>query len=171
MHVRTATRADLPALLDIQNHVTRHLAASWTTIEETLDSKREWFDAQQAAGWPVFVAEDESGIVQGYASYGPYRPKNGYRFTVSNSVYVREQASGKGLGRALMNAVIEHARSEGYHAMVAGIDGDNASSIAFHEALGFIVSGRLPQVGTKFGRWLDLVQMVLLLNDEPAPAA
>jgi L-amino acid N-acyltransferase len=169
MHIRDATEADLPALLEIHNDAVKRLDAIWTEQEDTLDDRRAWLAEKRAKGFPVVVAIDEAGAVMGYASYGPYRPREGYRATVEHSVYVLPRAQGRGAGKALLLQVIDHARQAGFHAMVGGIESKNTGSIALHEKYGFKEVSRMPEVGQKHGRWLDLVQMQLMLDDRPAP--
>jgi len=169
MHIRPATSADLPALLDIHNDAVRTLKAIWTDKPDTLDDRRAWFEARREAGLPVIVAETDDGTVAGYGSYGPFRPKEGYRLTLEHSVYVAPDVRGRGIGKALLVRLIELARADGCHVLVGAIDGENTGSIALHRQLGFDVTGRLPQVGMKFGQWLDLVLMTLVLDDRPVP--
>jgi len=107
--------------------------------------------------------------VAGYAYYGPYRPSDGYLYTVENSVYVRADLHGQGIGSLLMIELIDRARAKGLHVIVAGIGAENTGSIALHAKLGFVEYGRMPQVGAKFGRWMDLVLMQLMLNEEATP--
>ncbi|MEC8291959.1 MAG: GNAT family N-acetyltransferase, partial [Pseudomonadota bacterium] len=107
--------------------------------------------------------------VIGYASYGPWRPFHGFRETVEHSVYVRDGQRGKGLGRQLMQALIDQARADGLHMMVAAVTAGNDASIRLHEALGFEVTARMPQVGQKFGEWLELIFLQLRLDDRPSP--
>ena len=107
----------------------------------------------------------------GYASFGDWRPFDGFRHTVEHSVYVRSDQRGNGLGPQLMDALIERARGCGKHVMVAAIESGNAASIRLHERAGFITTGQMPQVGTKFGRWLDLTFMQLTLNPGAQPPA
>jgi L-amino acid N-acyltransferase len=102
------------------------------------------------------AARSGSGLL-GYASYGPFRIPSGYRLTAEHSVYVREDARGRGIGKALLAALVERARVQGLHILVGGIDGDNELSIAMHKKMGFEESGRMPEVGRKFDRWLTLV--------------
>jgi phosphinothricin acetyltransferase len=111
----------------------------------------------------VLVAETESGVV-GWASYGKFRSRDGYADTVEHSIYVTPAAQGRGAGTALMRALIERARNADLHAIVGGLDGANTASLRFHERLGFRASTPLPQVGRKFGRWLDLVFVTLILE-------
>ncbi|RDE09405.1 GNAT family N-acetyltransferase [Pelagibacterium lacus] len=170
MIVRPATPADLPAILAIHNHAVRHLDAIWTETEETLDERRAWLQTRLAEGFPVLVAE-AGGRVIGHASYGPYRPKPGYRKTVEHSVYLAPDAQRSGAGRALMQALIADARDKGFHLIIAVIEAKNIGSIRFHEHLGFTLAGTLPQAGFKQGRWLDQVHMYLLLDAAPPPPA
>jgi phosphinothricin acetyltransferase len=171
MLLRPATLDDVPALLDIHNDAVRRLAAIWTDKQETLAERQAWFTGRTGAGLPVIVAVDDAGTILGYGSYGPFRAKEGYRLTMEHSVYVTEAAQGRGVGKALMQRLITKAKASGVHVLVGAIDAENATSIALHERLGFETTGRLPQVGFKFGRWLDLVFMTLILDNAPAPAA
>ncbi|ADZ72147.1 GNAT family N-acetyltransferase [Polymorphum gilvum] len=169
MHLRDATAADLPALLAIHNDAVRTLKAIWTDKTETLEDRRTWFDGRRAAGFPVIVAEDAAGRVVGYGSYGPFRAKDGYRLTLEHSVYVDPATQGRGVGKALLKRLIELARADGYHVLVGAIDGENETSIALHRQFGFETVGRMPQVGIKFGQWLDLVLMTLVLDNRSEP--
>ena len=112
---------------------------------------------------------DSHNAVLGYASLGDWRPFDGFRHTVEHSVYVRSDQRGNGLGPQLMTALIERARTCGKHVMVAAIESGNAASIRLHERAGFSVTGQMPQVGTKFGRWLDLTFMQLTLSPGAQP--
>ena len=161
--VRDATAADATAICAIYNQAVRETTAIWNDVEVDAANRVAWLAERQGAGFPVLSAERDGAVV-GYATYGPFRPHDGYRFSVENSVYVAETARGGGIGRALMAALIERARKAGLHAMVAGIEAENAGSIRLHATLGFVEAGRLPQVGTKFGRWLDLLFMQLTLD-------
>lgn len=165
--IRTATPADAPAIAAIYNHAVQHTTAIWNDITVDAENRVHWMQDRLTTGMPVFVWDQEG--VLGYASYGPWRPHDGYRQTVEHSVYVAPQAQGAGIGRALMEALIARARANGLHVMVAGIDAQNAGSIALHERLGFTQTALMPQVGQKFGRWLDLAFMQLVLDERPAP--
>ena len=163
MIIRAALESDIDALLDIHNAAILETTAIWTD-EPALRSDREaWFSAQAAAGHPILIA-DIDGIVAGYASYAPWRAKFGYRYSVENSVYVASGYQGQGIGRALMVALIDHARAAGMHLMVADIEAGNVGSVRLHETLGFEQTGLVTEVGTKFGRWLDPAIMQLKLS-------
>lgn len=165
IHIRPATEADLPAMLDIYNDIILHTAAVWHYEPHTAEMRQEWFSQRRAQGFPVLVAIAGDTLL-GFATYGPYRPWPGYHKTVENSVYVGQHARGRGVGKALMEALIHEARLQGLHAMVAGIDGENDASISLHASLGFEKVAHFKEVGWKFNRWLDLVFMELLLEKE-----
>jgi len=167
--MRDATEADLPAIRDIYNHAVEHTTAIWNETLVDLDNRIEWFKARKAKGFPVIVAEKD-GKVTGYASYGDWRAFDGYRHTVEHTIHIRESHWGAGAGRLLLTVLIDRARSQGLHAMVGAVDGDNDASVRFHERLGFVEVGRMPEVGTKFGRWLDLVLMQLIVSPGEPPA-
>lgn len=169
MHVRDAVAADIGAITAIHNDAVRHTAAIWTSVTVDEADRLAWLAARQADGFPVLVAETDDGAVAGYATYGPYHRYEGYRHTVEHSVYVASGARGGGIGRALLEAVVAHARDTGRHVIVAAIEGDNAASIRLHERVGFVPTGRIPHAGTKFGRWLDVVYMVIVLDERDAP--
>lgn len=158
MTIRDATEADLPRILGITNEAIVNTTAVWSIKPATLDARRAWLMERQSRGFPVLVA-DREGVVLGFASYGDYRPWDGYLHTVEHSVYVHPDAQGQGLGRALLEALLERAELQGKHVMVAGIEASNAASIALHRRVGFEEAGQLRQVGRKFGRWLDLLFM------------
>lgn len=156
--LRDARPEDLPDLLAIYNDAVLNTTAIWNETPVDLANRQTWFELRAAQGYPILVAVDDSGVL-GYASFGDWRPFEGFRYTVEHSVYVRGDQRGKGLGPVLMEALIERARSGGKHVMVAAIESGNAASIRLHERLGFVVTGQMAQVGVKFGRWLDLTFM------------
>jgi len=166
MLIRDALDADLPALRDIFNDAVLNTTAIWMDDVVDLANRQAWFNARAQQGYPILVAENAAGEVVGYASFGDWRPFDGFCHTVEHSVYIRADQRGNGLGPLLMAALIERARACGKHVMVAAIESGNAASIRLHERLGFITTGQMPQVGRKFGRWLDLTFMQLILTPE-----
>jgi len=166
--IRDATPEDAPEIVAIYNAAVRETTAIWNEIEVDALNRAEWMIARQEAGLPVLVL-DEGGVVCGYASYGPFRAFDGYRATVEHSVYIRSDRRGGGRGKALLQALIDYARAEERHVMVAAIEAGNTASIALHEKLGFESIGVMPQVGQKFGRWLDLALLQLVLDDRAQP--
>ncbi len=163
--IRDATEADLTAILAIYNEAIRASTAVYTDQEASLTDRQAWFAQRAGQGYPVLVATDPAdGAVLGFASFGDFRPWPGYRLTVEHSVYIRADRRGQGLGRELVTPLLARAAALGKHVMIAGIDAANPASIRLHERLGFAPAGTLREVGTKFGRWLDLVFMQRFLD-------
>ena len=176
MRIRDAVADDAHAIAAIYNDAVAHTTAIWN--ERTVDAadRVAWMRDRQARGYPVLVAVDGTAgdartgtdAVLGYASFGDWRAFDGYRHTVEHSVYVHAEARRGGIARALMVELIDRARALRKHVMVGAIEAGNAPSLALHRALGFVQTGLMPQVGTKFGRWLDLAFVQLQLDDRPA---
>ncbi|NMZ49273.1 GNAT family N-acetyltransferase [Pseudomonas poae] len=166
--IRDAIESDLPAIRAIYNDAVLNTTAIWNEQPVDLANRQAWLQARQAQGYPILVSI-ENDEVTGYASFGDWRPFEGFRYSVEHSVYVRHDQRGKGLGPRLMQALIERARTCGKHVMVAAIESGNLASIHLHERVGFITTGQMPQVGIKFGRWLDLTFMQLALNPGAEP--
>ena len=167
IQVREATKSDVRAITDLHNALIATTTVTWSEELETYEHRAAWFDRQQREGWPVLVAE-VIGEVVGFACYEPFRGDGkwpGYRATAELSIHVRERLWSQGIGRAL----IERARVAGIHVLVAAIDADNSASVRFHQRLGFVEVGRMPQTGQKFGRWLDLVLMQRVLDERERP--
>ena len=168
MDIIDATEADLEGIRRIYNHAVRETTAIWNEAEVDLANRRGWWLDRQRLGYPVLVAK-EGETVLGYAAFGDWRAFDGFRGTVENSVYVAPEAQGRGIGKALLAALIPRARACGKHVIVAGIEAGNQASIRLHEGLGFRQTALMPQVGMKFGRWLDLAFLQLVLDDRDAP--
>ncbi|WP_425350229.1 N-acetyltransferase family protein [Phyllobacterium phragmitis] len=160
--IRHATEADLPAILAIYNDAVEHTTAIWNEKLVDLEDRRAWLKTRNESGFPVLVAERDGRTI-GYASYGAFRPFDGYRHTAELSLYVDKSARGGGVGRLLLSELIEEAKRRNVHVLVAGIEAGNAASIGLHTSLGFKETGRLAEVGRKFDRWLDLVLMQRIL--------
>lgn len=161
--IRQATLKDASWIAAIWNAVIRDTLITFTTTP-----KSEAEIAQMIATRPVLVLED----AMGFATYGPFRGGPGYGATVEHSVMLAPHARGDGHGRALLTALMQVAREDGKHVMVAAISGANPHAVAFHAALGFKQVGQMPQVGRKAGQWLELILMQMLLNppDSVTPA-
>lgn len=155
------------SILDIFNEAIKNSTALYDYKPRTHESMVSWFEAKQKGKFPVIGVEGLDGTLLAFGSYGTFRAWPAYKYTVEHSVYVHKDHRGRGLGLQVMQALIAAARKNEVHAMVGGIDATNAGSIALHERLGFKHVGTLPQVGFKFGRWLDLAFYQLLL-DTPA---
>lgn len=161
--IRRAVEADLPAILGIYNEVIENTTAVYQYEPHTLEMRQAWFAAKQQEGFPVFVAE-EDGVVLGLSTIGTFRAWQAYKYSVENSIYVAAAARGKGIGRLLMPPIIEAARNMDMHTVIAGIDATNDVSVRLHKSFGFEEVAHFKQVGYKFGRWLDLKFLQLILN-------
>ncbi|GLQ92968.1 GNAT family N-acetyltransferase [Dyella acidisoli] len=169
MLIRDANSCDVEGITAIYNDAVLHTTAIWN--EQTVDTtnRASWLADRNKAGYPVLVAVNDAGDVLGYASFGDWRAWDGYRHTAEHSIYVRADQRGQGIGEALLLALVERARSSDKHVLVAGIEAKNEASIRLHHKLGFEQAGYLKQVGTKFGRWLDLVFLQIVLDARSAP--
>ncbi len=156
MIIRDARDNDLPEILGIYNDVILTTTAIYDETVSTLEQRRAWFDARRSQGLPVLVGE-EAGEVIGFSSFGEWRARWGYRFTVEHSVHVRADRRGRGYGGALIEALFPRAASMNMHMMIGHIDSAATASLRLHEKLGFERVGFYREVAQKFDRWLDLV--------------
>lgn len=155
--LRPAIDADLTGILAIYNDAVLNSTAIWNDAPVDLANRRAWLMDRQAKCYPVIVAASADDAVLGYASFGDFRPFEGFRISVEHSVYVGQAARGKGLGRLLLEALFEPARVLGKRVMIGGITAGNDASLKLHASLGFKETGRMPGIGIKFGRRLDLI--------------
>jgi len=166
--IRPAVDDDLADILLIYNQAIEKTTAVFEYRAHTIDMRREWFRAKAAGSRAVLVAV-ESGTILGFASYGPFRAWPAYKYSEELSVYVEEQARGRGIGTALVEALVAHARARDLHVLIAGITADNVASLRLHEKLGFVEVAHIREVGYKFGRWLDLKLLQILLDGPSHP--
>lgn len=162
MIIRPAVANDVYAITDIYNDAVDNTVAIWTEEHTTPAARLDWLRALTDGSYPVLVAEVD-GRVAGYASVGPFRTFPGYRHTAENSVYVHPDFHGRGLGSALLSTLIDACHDTTIHVIIAAIEAENTASIALHAKHGFESTGILHEVGTKWGRWLDLNFMTLTL--------
>ncbi|WP_299150512.1 GNAT family N-acetyltransferase [uncultured Tateyamaria sp.] len=153
--IKPATSDDAQWIADLWNTIITDTLATFTTTPKT----RVEMAAMITKG-PVLVLPD----AQGFATFGPFRPGPGYAHTVEHSIFLAPDARGKGQGRALMQALIDTARTQGVHVMVAAISGANPRAADFHARSGFEQVACMPQVGRKAGQWLDLILMQKMLG-------
>jgi L-amino acid N-acyltransferase YncA len=163
--IRAASAADLPAITEIYEHAVRYGTATFELIPPDLTEMTRRFGALIDGGFPYLVAALEGRVI-GYAYAGAYRPRPAYRFTVENSVYLQPAIHRRGIGLQLLQRLIAESEQRGYRQMIAVIgDSANAGSIGVHARCGFQMIGTHPDVGFKFGRWLDTVMMQRALGD------
>jgi phosphinothricin acetyltransferase len=160
--IRPATEGDLVSINDIYNHFVLHSTCTYQEEPEPLEARRQWFH-HHGETHPVIVAVRDSRVV-GWGSLSAYHARSAYRNTVENSVYIDHQHHRQGIGSLLLKDLIERARGQGYRAIIAAIDGDQPASVALHAKFNFQNVGHFKQVGFKFGRWLDVIYMELLLG-------
>ena len=172
MDIRPATVADLPEIQSIYAHHVLHGTGTFEEIPPSLEELTARFEAGTGRGWAWLVAADETGVL-GYAYYAQIRDRTAYRFTAEDSIYVREDVRGQGVGKALVLRLLAEATAAGFRQMVAVIgDSENIGSVGMHASLGFQQVGTLRATGLKFGRWLDTVYMQKPLGrgDSDVPA-
>lgn len=166
--VRLARPDDAEATRQIYNLSVTTSTVTFDLVPRTLEAQLEWLGARSGAH-AVLVAEDADGTLVGFASLSPWRYRPAYSTSVEDSVYVHEDHQGRGIGRRLLTELVDVARAHGFHAVFARIVGGHSSSVALHAALGFEHVGVEREVGRKFGRWLDVTVMELLLTADEAP--
>lgn len=170
IQIRKAGEADLPQVLEIYNDIIVNTTAVYDYEPHTLAMRTAWYETKEEQGFPVFVAEEEGHII-GFSSIGPFRAWAAYKFTVENSVYVAADQRGRGIGRLLLMPLVAAARELHLHTIVAGIDAGNEASLKLHQSFGFEEVAHFRQVGYKFGRWLDLKFLQLILDPQtPKPS-
>jgi phosphinothricin acetyltransferase len=160
--IRQATIEDMSSVLEIVNHEILHSTSIYDYEPRTLALQNALFHEKTERNFPFIVAEKEERIV-GFGTYGPFRFKEAYKFTVEHSVYVHKDYTGNGIGSTLLKELIELAKLQKMHTMIGVVDSENMGSISFHERLGFKRVGHLKETGYKFDRWLDSVFVQLIL--------
>lgn len=165
--IRNASEADADAIAAIYAHHVLHGTASYEVEPPSPADMRAKIRYLHKMGWPFIVA-DANGELLGYAYATQFRDRAAYRFTCEDSIYVAAKSIGRGIGKALLGALIERSANYGFKTMIAVVGGAEPASIALHEALGFATVGRLAAVGFKFGRWLDSVYLQMDLTGTEA---
>src|SRR4051812_27023086 len=164
IHVRRAEREDCPGILEIYNEAVLNTTATYDYEPRTLEHRQGWFDDHKRTRLPIFVATNNGKLV-GWSALNRYHDRMGYRFTSENSVYIAPEWRGKGIGKMLLEPLIKAAHDFGLQAIIAAIDATNEASIRLHAKFGFEEVGHFKRVGYKFGRWLDVIYMELLLPE------
>ena len=163
--IRRATPADAPAIAAIYNHEVEHETSTFDLVPRSPQDQLDWQNAREGA-FGVFVAELDGEVV-GFGALSPYKERAAYRTTVEDSVYVRRDMGRRGIGRVILAHLLDTAADGGFHAVMARITTLSVGSIGLHEALGFREVGIEREVGRKFGKWLDVCLMQVLLHERP----
>ena len=156
-------------ILEIFNHAILTSTALYDYAPRDLQQIEAWFSNKSIGRWPILGLESSNGELCAFGSFGPFRNFPAYKYTVEHSVYVAEEFRGQGLGRTILQLLIDRAQQDNYHALIGAIDANNSVSCGLHEKLGFELVGTLPQVGFKFGEWLDLALYQLTLKTPHKP--
>lgn len=170
MQIAPARPADAPPMAEIYAHHVLYGTATYETVPPTADDMAGRLARISTAGWPWLVACDDAGAMLGYAYASQFRERPAYRFACENSIYIRHDCRGQGVGKALLPALMDAARASGFRQMIAVIGGAEPASVALHAACGFAHAGRLHAIGRKQGRWLDTVYMQAALGKGAATA-
>jgi len=164
--IRDAQESDLPAILEIYNEVIVNTTAVYSELPHTLQMRKDWYYDRVNNNFPVFVAVID-GNIAGFCSFGHFRVWPCYRYTAELSVYVDTSYRGKGISKIMLQVLIERAEQMNIHALLAGISADNEISVNLHRSFGFAEVAHFKEVGYKFGRWLDLKFLELILSNSP----
>ena len=167
VHCTHARHAE--AILAIFNDAILTSTALYDYVPRPLSAMDSWFREKEAGRFPVIGLEAADGTLLGFATYGTFRVRPAYKYSIEHSVYVHKAYRGQGVGSQLLTRLIDEAVSQQYHTMVGGIDASNTGSIAFHERLGFVHCGTIREAGFKFGRWLDLAFYQRILPTPTSP--
>jgi phosphinothricin acetyltransferase len=159
--IRLAERHDAAGIRAIYNHYVTQTTTLFDLVPRTLDEQVQWID-EHSGGHPALVAEVGTEIV-GFGSLSRFRDRPAYATTVEDSVYLLDGYQGRGIGRLLLTELVRRAAAHGFHSVIARITGNNEASIRLHAACGFEIVGTEHEVGRKFGRWLDVVEMQRML--------
>lgn len=168
MQVRPATPDDAEAIRVIYNHEVEHTTATFDLVPRSLEDQRAWLAARSGA-FSAIVAADDVGDVVGFSALSPYKERAAYRTSVEDSIYIRGDQQGRGVGRLLLSHLLDIATDSGFHAVFARIEAGGTASRRLHEACGFRLVGIEREVGRKFGRWLDVALMQCLLHERSRP--
>jgi phosphinothricin acetyltransferase len=160
--IRNARENDVQPMLDIYNEIIANTTAVFQYDLHTLQMRKEWFKQKQQENLPVFVAE-ENNVIVGFSTFGQFRNWQAYKYSVENSVYVQADCRGKGIGKLLLQPLIDAAKQMQLHTVIAGIVADNEASIALHKQFGFVEVAHFKEVGYKFDKWLDLKFLQLMI--------
>ncbi|WP_053219910.1 GNAT family N-acetyltransferase [Virgibacillus senegalensis] len=161
MIIRNAEKTDIPSMLEIYNHAVEYTTATFDLEKQTIAQRAKWF-SKYGGQFPLIVAEIDGRVV-GYSCLSPYREKPAYSRTCELSVYVNPRSQGKGIGKSLMESILQQAKTLGYHSVISGITAGNRGSIKLHDYFQFKFIGSFKEVGYKFDSWQDVWFYQLIL--------
>lgn len=162
INIRPYQIEDTQSILDIVNHTILHSTALYDYNPRSYEQQKTILTEKIKKNFPILIAEIENKVV-GFAFYSEFRYREAYQYTVEHSIYIEHQNQGKGIGKLLLQKLIESAKEQNLHTMIGVIDSENKESILFHEKFGFKTVGIIKESGYKFERWLDSVFMQLIL--------
>ena len=168
--IRTANLADAEAIRTIYNHEVEHTTATFDLVPRTLSDQQQWLSARAGAFAAIVATDGPQGEVVGFASLSPYKERAAYRTTVEDSIYVRRDQHGRGVGRHLLGHLLEVAEASGFHSVMARIEASGTASRRLHAACGFELVGVEREVGRKFNRWLSVALMQCVLHERATNA-
>jgi len=169
MQIKPCTEIQLPEILDIFNDAILHSTALYDYKIRTMETMHAWYADKVNHNYPIVGAFDENNLLLGFATYGMFRVRPAYKYTVEHSVYVRPDRRGEGIGKILLKEIIKKAEEQDFHVMVGVIDASNSVSLKLHENEGFVLTGVMKEVGYKFGKWLDAAFYQLTLKTPENP--
>lgn len=168
--ISSCDEKQLPEILEILNEAIINTTSNYDYKPHAIDYIQEWYAHKQEGNYPLIGVFDENDSLLGFATYGPFRSKPGYKYIVEHSIYIRSDMRGKGLGKSLLKEIIRIAELQDYHVIIGGIDASNEGSIRFHENEGFVSCGLIKHAGYKFGKWLDLAFYQMILKTPRCPS-
>ena len=169
MQIKPCTEKQLSEILDIFNDAILHSTALYDYKIRTMETMHAWYADKVNHNYPIVGAFDENNLLLGFATYGMFRVRPAYKYTVEHSVYVRPDRRGEGIGKILLKEIIKKAEEQDFHVMVGVIDASNSVSLKLHENEGFVLTGVMKEVGYKFGKWLDAAFYQLILKTPEQP--
>jgi len=169
MQLKPCTEKQLPEILDIFNEAILNSTALYDYKTRTMETMTTWYADKINNNYPVVGAFDENDTLLGFATYGMFRVRPAYKYTVEHSIYVRSDKRGAGWGKVLLREIIKKAEEQNFHVMVGVIDASNTISMKLHENEGFVQTGIMKEVGYKFGKWLDAAFYQLTLKTPVTP--
>jgi phosphinothricin acetyltransferase len=169
MQLKPCTEKQLPEILDIFNDAILNSTALYDYKIRTMVTMNAWYEDKLKGNYPVIGVFDENDVLMGFATYGMFRVRPAYKYTVEHSVYVRPDKRGMGIGKILLHEIVIKATEQDYHVMVGVIDASNTVSMRLHENEGFVLTGIMKEVGYKFGKWLDAAFYQLILSTPEQP--